>query len=453
MGYAPRKIGRARGTLKLYHQRTMSRPRIDPLDLLGYVNPWTYSRLAWIAGRRGWSRLWRSPGPNSSFLIATSFTWSIAMALTDPFKALYLSKLGLSHLAIGGFFALDMGLRVGGVVLGGLFAQRWGHKFTLLLFDFISWSIACAVLALATEPWHVYAATCLMATNSMVSGSVMQLLVEDTPPERRTPMFALFSLVFVIPGLLLPALSGWMIERWGVLPVMRVLFGAVALGTAATTWWRRQRLAESRSLTPKADLGELMQDGLRTVEHMLRHPGFWQVLGIFLLSNCLINLNKAWQALYITEALGLGESWIGQMATAGSLAFVAVSLTWVPRLKSRGNGATFFWSSLLGAVPAVGLAWAQHPAVLLALGALGGLLGGIAGPLLSAQLASVFPPQREGLAQALLSSAMQLAVALSLLLGGALFETRFNAYPWVAGAMAVAMGALAWSLHRKTPEA
>ena len=29
-------------------------------------------------------------------------------------------------LAIGGFFALDMGLRVFGVLLGGIFAQRWG---------------------------------------------------------------------------------------------------------------------------------------------------------------------------------------------------------------------------------------------------------------------------------------------------------------------------------------
>lgn len=422
----------------------MARVRVDPLDLLAFINPWTLSRLAWLTGRRGWEKLWRAPGPNSRFLIGTSFTWSIAMALTDPFKALYLSKLGLSHLAIGGFFALDMGLRIFGVLLGGLFAQRWGHKFTLLLFDLVSWTLACAVLALATEPWHVYAATCLAASNALLSGSVMQLLVEDTPLERRTPMFALFTLVFVIPGLFLPALSGWMIERWGVLPVMRILFGLTALGTGATILWRYYSLRESPAHTPQADLGELLQDGLRTAQHMLRQATFWPVLGLFLLSNCILNLNKAWQGLFVTEQLGLGESWIGQMAAVGSLAFVAVSLAWVPRLKAEAGRGLFIWSCLLGVLPGLGLAWAQHPGVLLGLGALGGVLGGLSGPLLSQKIAAVFPAQREGLAQALISSAMQAAVALVLALGGALFETRFGLYPWMLGALSLGMGWLAW---------
>mgnify|MGYP001597385767 CR=1 FL=1 len=113
----------------------MSKPNLDFPESLAYLNPWTLTRYGWLVGRRGWERLWRAPGPNSRFFIGTTFIWSVAMALTDPYKALYLSELGLSNLAIGGFYALDMGLRVGGVILGGLVAQRWGHKFTLLLFD------------------------------------------------------------------------------------------------------------------------------------------------------------------------------------------------------------------------------------------------------------------------------------------------------------------------------
>lgn len=427
----------------------MPRPRSNALDLLAYFNPWTFSRLAWITGRRGWAQLWRAPGPNSRFFIATTFVWSGAMALTEPYKALYLSKLGLSHLAIGGFFALDMGLRIGGVLLGGLLAQRWGHKATLLAFDTVAWVLSMAVLALATEPWHVYLATCLFATNALVAGSVVQLLVEDTPADRRTAMFALFNLSFVLPSLLLPALSGWMVERWGVVPVMRALFGLTALATGLTTWWRLRRLSESRALTPQADLGGLLADGLLTARRLLAQPLFWPVLGLFLLSNAIMNLNRAWQGLYITGPLGHGDAWIGHQAAAGALCFVGVSLVWGPRLQAGRHGAALFWACLLGSLPGLGLLWAWHPATVLGLGALGGLLGALQGPLLAGHLSALFPPGREGLAHALLSSAMQAAVALSLALGGALYETRFGAYPWTAGAMGLGMAALAWGLWRR----
>jgi MFS family permease len=417
--------------------------------LLAALNPLAWGRLAWATGKQGWDGLWAAPGPNSRFFIATTFTCSMAMALTDPFKALYLSKLGLSHLAIGGFFALDMSLRIIGVLLGGLVAQRWGHLRTLIIFDTISWTIACAVLAFATEPWHVYLATCLTATNALVSAPVVQLLVEDTPDHKRTPMFALFNLAFVLPALVLPAFSGWMVDRWGIEPVMRGLFGLTSVATLVTTWLRGKYMEESKAHTPSADLGALIEDGVKTAKHLLAQPGFFAILGIFLLSNITINLTKAWQSLYIVENLKLGEVSIGQMASMGSLAFVVVSLLWVPRLDTARSGATFFWSSLIGALPAFGLAWAHKPAVLLTLGAWGGFCGGLYGPLLSGHVARIFPKGREGLGQALLACAMQAAVALSLVLGGALFETRFQAYPYVMGGIAVVIGWLAWLLWRQ----
>jgi MFS family permease len=428
----------------------MSRRKpVDLLSLLNYLNPLALGRLAWLTGKRGWDGLWAAPGPQSRFFIATTFTWSVAMALTDPFKALYLKELGLSHLAIGGFFALDMSLRIVGVLLGGLAAQRWGHLRTLLVFDIISWTVACAVLALATEPWHVYVATCLTATNALVSAPVVQLLVEDTPQHRRTPMFALFNLTFVIPALLLPAVSGWMVEHWGVLPAMRGLFGFVALSTLGTTLWRGAVMQESKARTAKADLSGLLEDSLRTAQHLLRQPGFWAVLGIYLLSNMTNNLVKAWQSLYIVEVLGLKEVSIGQMASLNSLGFIIVSLAWVPSIRTERSGSLFFWSSLVGGLAAVGLAWATHPAVLLSLGLLGGLMGGLYGPILAGHLANLFPHEREGLAQALVASAMQAAVALSLALGGALFETRFHSYPYVLGLIALAISILAWTLKRR----
>lgn len=428
----------------------MPKPQSKPdfADSLAYLNPWTLTRYGWLVGRRGWERLWRAPGPNSRFFIATTFIWSVAMALTDPYKALYLSKLGLSNLAIGGFFALDMGLRVGGVLLGGLFAQRWGHKFTLLLFDALSWGVASLVLALATEPWHIYLATCLTATNALVSGSVTQLLVEDTPQEKRAPTFALFSLSFALPTLLLPLVTGQMIEHWGIIPVMRGLFALTSVMTLGGCWWRSHRMVESKAVTPQAGLQELFKSAAGTLEQLLKKPRFWAVLGLVLLFNSQMNLNKAWSGLFITQSLKMNEALVGQMATAGAVAFVLVSLAWVPRLKPGASARLFFWVCALGALPSLGLVWAGQAWALVLLGFAGGVLGGLQGPLLSEHLADLLPVGREGLAQSLISCVMQVAVALSLALGGAIFETRFNAFPWILASLSLGMGAIAWRLAR-----
>jgi Na+/melibiose symporter-like transporter len=281
-----------------------------------------------------------------------------------------------------------------------------------------------------------------------VAGSVTQLLVEDTPQNKRAPMFALFSLSFALPTLLLPMFTGWMVDRWGIEPVMRGLFALTSVMTLGGCWWRSQRMVESKAVMPKAGVQDLFKELAATVELLLKKPVFWSVLAMVLLFNSQMNLNKAWSGLFITQSLKMNAGLVGQMATAGALAFVLVSLVWVPRLKPGANARMFFWVSILGVVPAVGLVWAGHAWALVALGFVGGVLGGLQGPLLSEHLADLLPPGREGLAQSLISCLMQVAVALSLILGGAIFETRFSSFPWILGGLSLGMGVIAWRLAR-----
>ena len=413
--------------------------------------PLSLGRLAWLQARRGWGKLWRAPGVNARFLIATAFFWSGAMALTEPYKALYLSRLGLSNLAIGGFFALDMGLRVVGVVLGGFFAQRYGHKTTLLLFDFLSWTIPSLALALATEPWHVYVATCLTASNAFLSGSVMQLLVEGTPEDNRTSLFALFTLTFVIPGIFLPAAAGWAVETWGVVPAMRVFFGVSVASTLAGGLWRMARLTESKAIKPKADLGELMDDALRAAKHLVKQVQFGPVLACFLLANLLMNLGRVYQGLFLTKGLGLSDGLVGWTATTGSAAFCVASLFFVPKLKAGSEGRTFFHASWVIALPALALAFTRDWRLVLLTTVVGGAVAAVHGAILSERLANLFPRGAEGLAHALLSSVMQAAVALGLMLSGALFETRLSSFPYVTTLVPLAMAAFAWRLSKLEP--
>jgi len=410
------------------------------------LNPVYLSRLVWVHGRRGLRRLWRSPGPNAGVLIRTNFLWAVAMAVTDPYKALYLSRLGLSNLAVGAFFALDMGLRIFGVLLGGLVGQRWGHKRTLLVFDTISWIIPCVMLAFATQPWQLYVATCLGASNAMVSGSVAQLLLGDTPRSRQANLYALFNTSFVLPTILLPTLVGWGVERWGLVPVMRVLFlvAAVLVGTGILI--RRARMAESDAMSQGASVAELLREGREVARRLALAPGFALVAGCHLLANTIIGLNKAYYALFATGQCGVSEAWIGSIAAAGAAAYVAASLVWVPRLRHGREQALFFGVCVAAVAPVAALGWARSAWLLMALGVAAGLVGAVQSALLSAQVAGLLPKGREGLAQSLLSSLMQAAVAAGLLLGGLLFQARLDAYPWAMSGLAALEAWLAWRL-------
>jgi predicted MFS family arabinose efflux permease len=230
--------------------------------------------------------------------------------------------------------------------------------------------------------------------------------------------------------------------------------GFFAMSAALTLWgvlWRRVRLKESTAVTPNADLGELLQDMVQVAKHLWAQPGLKEVLGSFLLVNALANLNKAYYALYVTGPLRLSEGAVGWLSTAGALAFVVGSLGWVPRLKPGEGARLFFGASLLSVLPILALAFTHDLRVILLLALLGGGVASVHGALMSERVAGLLPAGREGLGQSLLSSLMQVAVALSLFLGGALFETRFSSFPFVLGALALGQAALAWALWKKAP--
>jgi hypothetical protein len=193
-----------------------------------------------------------------------------------------------------------------------------------------------------------------------------------------------------------------------------------------------------------------LREAGEVAQALLRLPILAPVLGSWVVLNMLANLNKAYYALYVTQHWGLPDGWVGLLTTASALAFVAASLAWVPRLRPGREGAQFAWLSAANALPALALFLGWGPWWVLGLAVAGGLLSAPLNALMSEQLARLLPPGKEGLAQSLLSCAMQAAVALSLALAGALFESRFNAYPAVMGGLALAQGWMAWRA-RKIP--
>ena len=420
-------------------------------SLAAYLDPLDLARYVYIRSRRGWSQFQRAPGPNARFFITTSFLWTIPLALTNPYKPLYLSHLGLSRLAIGGFYALEMGSRVLGVLLGAGLATRFGHKKVLIWGDVLSWIVPTAILALATEPWHAFVATVLYATNSLVNAPVQQLMLEDTPESRRSNTFGLMNLVGNLPAVLLPAAVGLAVAHWSLMPVLRLLFGFQLLCMLGGILWRAGSLKESSATRSSAGIEELLQGYVRAARHLLGHPAAKAVLPAFILANIMGNLWQGYFGLYAVQGLGLPEEVVGQATQVRSILFVGGSLLLVPPMARLEPSRSLVWlSALTGLAPALLL---LHPgrSALLWLNALGGLAAAPFSAIFSVRLSSLLPKGMEGLAHSLCTALMLACLALGFTLTGALFETRFNLFPWIclaAVALQTLLAAQASGLNR-----
>ncbi len=406
-------------------------------------------RLAWVHGRRGLGQLWRAPSPNARYFIYSSVLWSAPISLTSIYKPLYLAGLGLSNLAIGGANALEMSLRVVGVLLGAGLATRFGHKSVLIVWDIISWVIPTLILAFATEPWHAYLAAFFFATNSLVQASVQQLMLEDTPVANRANTFALLNLVGILPAAILPFMLGGVVTRWELVPAMRVLFGIQALCMGCGILWRQRSLRESSAARSQGGWDEILDGYVAAARHLLHQAGFLKILGAFVLANVVANLWQTYFGLYVVQSLGQPKSMISYITQARSIMFLLGSLYLVPRMSRLESGKGFALASILTAAGPLLLVFARGPLSLTVLSALGGLFAAAHAALLNARIADFLPRGSEGLAFSLCTAVMLIGVALGFSLTGALFDSHFSAFPWICLGATVIQAGLVWRTNFK----
>ncbi len=416
---------------------------------LSLVNPLTLFRGVYLRGLRGWRSLLRAPSPGARIFLLSSFFWAVPMALTEPFKQVYLIRLGFNNLQLGGLNGLDMGLKIVGVLAGAWLGMRFGYRRVLVLGDLVSWVISTLILAVATEPWHVVVWAVLMSSNGLVSASVQHLILDGTRQERRAATFALFNVIGVIPTVLLPFIASLVLKRFEFMDAMRVLWVLQALSIALGIFLRWRRLPLD---VPKRSTDFSISDSLREVRLALQ--GVWSsthaglILALFVFANLSGNLWRVYFSVYAVQSAGLKEEHLGSLAQIGSLAFVVATLGLLPRLGSRGQLRAFLLVILTGFIPPM-MIWLWHDVMGFAVMSLvGGAGGAVHGAVMGALMAAIFPHNRLALAFAAVNAALQVILALAFPIFGGLYELNFEYFPQSIVLFQVLQAILAWRLIR-----
>jgi hypothetical protein len=342
------------------------------------------------------------------------------MALTEPFKSLYFTKLGLSSFDLGRVNGLDMGLRSAGMLLGGWLGLRFGHKRTLEAGDFISWVVSSAVLALATKPQHVMLWAVLMSTNSLVGASYQHLVLKGTPKNSRVGAYGFINLSTVLPMLFLPWIASFFLARYDFVGTMRVLFGLQSLSMLCGVLLR-WRLEDDHENSQGA--GQPWLERVRTVLNSIQNsPQSALILGVWIFSSIAGNLWRVYFSLYAVEQLGCAEASLGYYSQAGSVVFVAASLYWLPRFSSQHQKKGFFMVTLASLFLALLLFSGRGLLPMAAVSLLGGAVAAIQAPMMSSLLVGILPETELAMAFAICQGSLQVLIGASFPLAGALFQ-------------------------------
>lgn len=382
-----------------------------------------FQRLA-RAPRQAASSLWNAPLPNARFLIVSGSFWTVNLAITEPYRFLFFSRLGLSPDDIGKLFAADLVIRSIGLLLSSSTQRAFGAKRMLVIADTVSWALPYLILGFSTKPWHVVLAVLLTSLNAFASTPYNCMIAEGMPAERRTKAYAFLYLWNMAPALLVPWFAGWLVSSHPFGPTLRVLFLIQAFCMSLGIYWRYRTLVDLHPSATSSDTGML-----RTFRQILSTPGFLPAWAALATQGVFSNLGNAFLAIYLSRQMHLSDNlpgWITELSTIG---FAIGTLAIQPRLKE--SMVPRFAAIALGIHALVTAAFFLHPnqTGVLAIALVGGLCSALYGAATSSILTTSLPANARDHGFALSYVGVHLTGALCMPLAGRLLDGNLALFP------------------------
>ena len=241
--------------------------------------------------------------------------WGIPNSLIAPFSAVYMRALGAENLQIGLALSAAMLAQVFCAFFGGIITDKLGRKTTTILGDFLGWVVPCAIWACAQNYWFFLAAMVLNCFEQVNQTAWVCLLVEDAP---KKSMLNIWNWIIIAGQLAIffSPISGALIQRYSLVPVMRVLYGTycvtmlikcfITLRWTTETAQGRIRKEETRSLS----VGRMVAGYWRLLPQVFKNRGTVCTLVVMVVVSITGMISGNFYALYATANLGIPDNYL-----------------------------------------------------------------------------------------------------------------------------------------------
>ena len=370
----------------------------------------------------------RSFKGNARTCILVEPLWGIPYNLFVPYTSLYMLALGVDEKGIGTLAALGTGLQTFWSFVGGMITDRFGRRWTSLIFDLISWSIPALLWTFAQGFSWFFAAAVLNSLVRVVHISWTCLFIEDAPPESRVSLYAWIAVAGTLSGFFAP-IAGFLVARFGLVPATRALYAFAFVCMTAMFIIRyiftretavgRIKMAEARTRHPSGAIGEYRA----ALAALLHSRASVAAFLLALLSNIHLVVRNNFLSVVLTKGIGLPASLISVFPPLASAVTMAAYFLLIPRVKNVRRAlllalsANMLGNLVLFLAPQANLAAVVVGTLAVALGT------GVAGPVVDAVLANSVDDS---------TRAAALSIIYTLMFG---FSAPFG---WIAGQLASA---------------
>jgi len=341
------------------------------------------------------------------------------------FVPLYLKSLGADPQVVGFVYSANSVVLAAAYIVGGYAADRFGRARLLVFSMAVSAVFAPIIYALA-EQWLLVLAALLIYSfaGTLMRPALSALVASAAPRERRATAFGALDAVLTVPSVAGPLVGGLLISSYGYRHLFAVaaLFGAASL-IPAWLWARRLLPEHVRSAGEERSIRESLSalfEGFRAA-YMSRR--LLLVVASLSLYSFAYSLASPFIAIYFNESLGVPESLLGLLFSAGGVVFALLQIPAGYLADRVGRGAAAAIGLAAASAAYVGYANARSLPEVFALFAVEAAGTAIANPALTALVAD-YTPSREHLGRVygLVNAASRLVSIPAPAIGGALWS-------------------------------
>jgi len=341
--------------------------------------------------------------PSLIFIASALFTWGIGEGMFWYFQPLYLEQLGANPVAIGTILgASGLAMMIAHIPAGHL-SDRIGRRPLLIA----AWScgvVAAWMMALARSLPLFVAGLLLYGFTAFVASPLNSYVTAARGNWSVGRALTLISATFNLGAVLGPISGGWLGARLGLRLVYAVAASLFVLSTLLVLFIRPQPRDGHDPQSPPASL--------------LTNGAYWQFLAVVFAVMFVLYLPQPLTPNFLRNVRGLSLTQIGLLGTLGMLGNALLAMTLGSLLSARtgflvaqalvGMFALLIWKG-------TGLAWYA-----LAYFLLGGFRA--ARPLAAAQVRALVHPAQMGLAFGVNETLAAMALMLSPVLAGFLYD-------------------------------
>jgi MFS family permease len=370
------------------------------------------------------------------FLVAMILA-NIAGQMLYTLLAVYLADLGASVTQVGLVFTLASIVPMVLQIFGGWLSDSIGRLKTIAIGATVA-SFSYIIFPLAPTWQWVLAGLCLeYVSNSLVGPSFGAFIADQSSEENRGKVFGISQGIFMVVGVIGPALGGFLADLYGFRIMLAIAGGvyvsAAVLRVGMALWVKEKSAAGSEPpslVSLRSNLGVMLT--------MLVSGGV--LSWIFItdgVRDIASNLSNVLEPLYVSQVGGLSVTQIGLLHSAFSAAMMLVMLPagWLSdRFGERTPIVTGFGLQVAAMVIFL---IAQEFWVFGAYAALFGVGVGIMAPAYNALISKVVPEKNRGVAFGLFYTSLGLISLPAPWIGARLWESLGPRIPFLLTAVAM----------------